>query len=78
MATDSAQDVISRVKWTLDHEQQFEVYLTILETLAANYAEIWGQANLTWSNSPVSLVKVESRPEVNTMIGNTSNITGNA
>jgi hypothetical protein len=42
MATDSAQDVISRVKWTLDHEQQFEVYLTILETLAANYAEIRG------------------------------------
>jgi hypothetical protein len=41
-ATDSAQDVISRVKWTLDHEQQFEGYLTILETLAANYAEIRG------------------------------------
>jgi hypothetical protein len=42
MATDSAQDVISRVKWTLDHEQQFKVYLTILKTLAANYADLWG------------------------------------
>jgi len=59
-ATDSAQDVISRVKWTLDHEQQFEIYLTILETLAANYAEIRGRANLTRLNSPVSPVKVES------------------
>jgi hypothetical protein len=46
-ATDSAQDVISRVRQKLDQEQQLEVYLMILDTLAVNYAEIQGQVNST-------------------------------
>jgi ribosomal protein S30 len=39
-ASDSTQNVISMVKRKLNQEEQSEVYLTILETLAANYAEV--------------------------------------
>jgi hypothetical protein len=39
VATDSTQDIISRVRRKLDQEQQFEVYLTILDSLCSGSGE---------------------------------------
>jgi hypothetical protein len=58
------QNVISMVKWKLNQEEQSEVYLTILETLAVNYVEVRGQMSLTWLNLPVDSIKAENKNEV--------------
>jgi alpha-D-ribose 1-methylphosphonate 5-triphosphate synthase subunit PhnL len=52
------------VKRKLNQEEQSEVYLTILETLAANYAEVRGRMSSTWLNLPVDLIKAENKNEV--------------
>jgi hypothetical protein len=73
-ASGSAQNVISMVKRKLNQEEQSEVYLTILETLAVNYAEVRGQMGSTWLNLPVGLIKVENKNEVELSRGKTGGI----
>jgi hypothetical protein len=56
----STHDVTMRLKQELNSDEWNKVYMLILESLAANYVEVRGRANLTWSNSPVSPVKIET------------------
>jgi hypothetical protein len=74
VASGSVQNVISMVKQKLNQEEQSEVYLTILETLAANYAEVRGWMGSTRLNSPVGLIKVENKNEVELSRGKTGGV----
>jgi hypothetical protein len=56
----STHDVTIRLKRELNSDEWNKVYMLILESLAANYVEVQGRANLTWSNLPVSPVKIET------------------
>jgi hypothetical protein len=62
------------VKQKLNQEEQSEVYLTILETLAVNYVEVRGQMGLIRSNSPVGSIKVENKNEVELSRGKTGGV----
>jgi hypothetical protein len=62
------------VKQKLNQEEQSEVYLIILETLAANYVEVRGWMGSTWSNSPVGSIKVENKNEVELSRGKTGGV----
>jgi hypothetical protein len=56
----STHNVTMRLKRELNSDEWNEVYMLILESLVVNYVEVRGWVNLTWSNSPVSPVKIET------------------
>jgi hypothetical protein len=68
------QNVISMMKRKLNQKEQSEVYLTILETLAANYAEVRGQMSSIQLNLPIDSIKAENKNEVELSRGKTGGV----